>query len=120
MANEGVRGVVSNMRKKKSLLQKVNGLVRQARAPLYLHHFGPKKYTRWQHCKLWLLKEKTKSSWRDFLDDLARYFCKEIPERSTLIKFVKHLPFWLKNKLVSLSAGLDPAEFGAIDSTGLS
>jgi len=108
------------MKKKKSLLQKIDGLIRQARVPVYLHRFGPKTYTSWQHCKAWLLKEKLKCSWQDFIDDFAEYYLDEVPDRSTLIKFVKRLPMWLKNLIVSLSAGLEPAEYGAIDSTGLS
>ncbi|MBI2577110.1 hypothetical protein HYV84_07905 [Candidatus Woesearchaeota archaeon] len=66
------------------------------------------------------MKEKLKCSWQDFIDDFAAYYLNEVPDRSTLIKFVKRLPMWLKNTLVALSAGLEPAEFGAIDSTGLS
>lgn len=108
------------MKKKKSLLQKIDGLIRQARAPVYLHRFGPKTYTTWQHCKAWLLKEKLRCSWQDFIDDHASTYFDEVPDRSTLIKFVKRLPFWLKIKLTALSAGLAPAEYGAIDSTGLS
>lgn len=108
------------MKEKKSVLQKINEIVRQARVPLYLHHFGPKTYTSRQHCKAWLLKEKLKCSWDDFIVDYAPYFLDKVPEVSTLKRFVKRLPFWLKNKLVALSAGLDPAEYGAIDSTWLS
>ena len=108
------------MKKKKSLLQKINGLIRRARVPVYLHRFGPKKYTSLQHCKAWLLKEKLKCSWQDFIDDFAAYYLQKVPDRSTLIKFVKRLPMWLKNSLVALSAGLEPAVYGAIDSTGLS
>jgi transposase len=85
-----------------------------------LHHFGPKKYTSWQHCKAWILKELHHCSWDDFLDDHARKYFDKIPKKSTLIKFVKRLPMWIKNLLVSLSAGLAPADYGAIDSTGLS
>jgi len=33
------------MTHKKSLLQKINGLIRKARVPVYLHRFGPKKFT---------------------------------------------------------------------------
>lgn len=108
------------MKKKKSLNKKVDGLLRQARVPVYLHHFGPKKYTSIQHCKAWLLKEAHKCSWNDYIDDWASVELDVIPDCSTLKKFVKRLPMWLKNKLVSLSAGLEPAEYGAIDSTGLS
>lgn len=108
------------MGKKKSIVQKVDGIMRQARVPAYLHHFGPKTYKSRQHCKAWLLKEKHKCSWQEFIDDWADTYLDEVPDRSTLIKFVQRLPFWLKNKLVVLSAGIDPAEYGAIDSTGLS
>src|SRR3989338_1319428 len=108
------------MKDKKSLLQKINGVIRQARVPVYLHRFGPKTYTSWQHCKAWLLKERCKCSWQDFIDDHAPYYLKEIPDRSTLIKFVKRLPFWIKNALVKATAGDEPAAYGAMDSTGLS
>ena len=109
------------MKKKKSILQKINGLIRQARVPIYLHHYGPKKFTSIQHVKCWLLKEKIGCSWDDFIDDhICYYNVEKIPHVSTLKKFVKRLPFWIKNKLVALSAGLEPADFGAIDSTGLS
>jgi hypothetical protein len=109
------------MKKKKSLLQKINGLIRQARVPAYLHHFGPKKFTSIQHVKCWLLKEKLKCSWDDFMRDHIMYYGVHIiPEVSTLKKFVKRLPFWIKNTLTALSAGIEPADYGAIDSTGLS
>lgn len=109
------------MKKKRSLLQKINGLIRKARVPLYLHHFGPKKFTSIQHCKCWLLKEKLGCSWDDFIEDHIMYYgVEKIPDASTLKKFVKRLPFWLKNQLIALSAGIEPAEYGAIDSTGLS
>lgn len=108
------------MKKKSDLVKKINGLLRQARVPVYLHHFGPKTYKTLQHCKAWLLKEAHKCSWQDYIDDWASQELNKIPECSTLKKFVKRLPMWLKNKLVSISAGLEPAEYGAIDSTGLS
>jgi hypothetical protein len=109
------------MSKKKTLVEKINDLIKLVRVPKYLHHFGPKTYTTIQHVKCWLLKEKLKCSWDDFVDEHAIYYgVQNIPEVSTLKKFVKRLPFWIKNKLVSYSAGLEPADFGAIDSTGLS
>lgn len=95
-------------------------MIRNARVPVYLHRFGPKTYTTWQHCKAWLLKEKHKCSYQDFIDDFAPVYFDEVPDRSTLIKFVGRLPAWLKLRLTALSAGLDEAEYGAIDSTGLS
>ncbi|MFH1182189.1 MAG: hypothetical protein V1702_04480 [Candidatus Woesearchaeota archaeon] len=115
-------GVYPTMKKEKSLVQKLTDLIRQARVPAFLHHFGPKTYKSTQHVKCWLLKEKLKCSWDDFFEDHLIYYqiYDDPPEVSTLKKFVKRLPFWIKNKLVALSAGLEPAEFGAIDSTGLS
>ena len=110
------------MKKKKSLLQKFDALLRKVRVPRWLHHMGPKTYTSIQHCKAWLLKEKLKCSWDDFFDDHLSYYgiYDQMPEVSTLKKFVKRLPFWLKNMLIALSAGLESAEYGAMDSTGLS
>ena len=104
----------------KGLLKEIDALIRRARVPQYLHHFGPKTYTTRQHCKAWLLKGRLKCSWQELIDDWAPYFLPGVAERSTLIKFVKRLPFWLKNALVTHSAGSTPAVYGAIDATGLS
>ena len=108
------------MKKKKTIVNKINSLIRKARVPKYLHHFGPKKFTSRQHVKAWLLKEQHKCSWEDFFDDWAPLYFKVVPECTTLIKFVQRIPFWLKTKIISLTAGLEPAEYGSIDSTGLS
>lgn len=119
MAGRGWR-MSSTMGRKKTVLQKINGLILQARVPAYLHRFGPKKYTSIEHCRAWLSKEAHRCSWQDYLDDWAAGELSRVPERTTLIKFVKRLPAWLKAKLTTLSAGIEAAEFGAIDSTGLS
>ena len=106
------------MKKKRTLLQKINGLIR--RFPKFLHHFGPKKFTSWQHLKCLLLKEKLKCSYRKLFEFLPYFGVKKLPERTTLIKFAKRLPAELWNELLKLSANLDFCEIGAIDSTGLS
>lgn len=106
------------MRKKKSLLQKINGLIRKF--PKFLHHFGPKKFTSWQHLKCLLLKEKLKCSYRKLFEFLPYFNVKKLPERTTLIKFAGRLPVSLWNELLKLSAGLSFCEVGAIDSTGFS
>ena len=108
------------MKRKKTVVDKIDALIRKARVPKYLHHFGPKTYTSRQHVKAWLLKEQHKCSWEDFFDDWAPLYFKDVPECTTLIKFVQRIPFWLKSKIIALSAGLEPAEYGSIDSTGLS
>jgi len=108
------------MKKKKGIVNKIDGIIKQARVPKYIQHFGPKKFTSRQHAKAWLLKEQHKCSWEDFCDDWACEYFDKIPEYTTLIKFVQRLPFWLKDLLISLSAPLQEADYGAIDSTGLS
>lgn len=108
------------MVKKKSVIDKIDGLIQQARVPVYLHHFGPKKYTSIEHCKAWLLKEAHRCSWKDYIEDWAPKELSNIPDRSTLIKFVQRLPAWLKATLFRLSVKIEAAEYGAIDSTGLS
>src|SRR3989344_389499 len=108
------------MRKQTNILKKINGLIRKARVPVYLHRFGPKKYTSIEHCKAWLLKEAHRCSWQDFYDDFATLYFTRLPDLSTWKKFVKRLPAYLKHLLTSLAAGDTPAEYGAIDSTGLS
>ncbi len=108
------------MKQQSNILQKINGLIRHARVPVYLHHFGPKKYTSIEHCKAWLLKEAHRCSWQDFYDDFAPLYFSRLPEVSTWKKFVKRLPAWLKSRLTFLAAGQAPASYGAIDSTGLS
>ena len=108
------------MKKKKGVVNKIGEIIRQARVPRYLHHFGPKKFTTRQHVKAWLLKEQHKCSWEDFCEDWACDYFEEIPDYTTLIKFVQRLPFWLKNLIIALSASIKEADYGAIDSTGLS
>jgi len=106
------------MNKKRSILQKINYFVRKF--PKYFHHFGPKKFTSWQHIKCLLLKEKLQCSYPKLLELLPYFGVNKIPDRTTLIKFAKRLPLSFWNKLLKLSANLDFCEIGAIDSTGLS
>lgn len=106
------------MKKKRSILQKINDLVRKF--PRFLHHFGPKKFTSWQHLKCLLLKEKLACTYIRLLELLPYFGIKELPHRTTLIKFAKRLPIDLWTKLLTFSANLTCCEIGAIDSTGLS
>jgi transposase len=106
------------MNKKERLLQKLNGLVRKASVPRWLHHFGPKKFTTWQHLKCVFLKQKLKCSWRDLME-LLPYFGMKQPHFTTLIKFAARMPQRLWNLLLSWSAQADHCSIGAIDATGL-
>lgn len=106
------------MKKKKSLLQKLDGLLRKF--PKFLHHFGPKTYTARLHLKCLLLMEKLNCSFSKLYEFLHYFGVNHPPERSTLIKFRKRLPAELWDDLLKASAGLELCEMGAIDSTGFS
>jgi len=109
------------MRKKKTLIQKFNEIIRKARVPKYLHHMGPRTYTTRQHIKCLLLRQKLKCTYDELIDDYLPYFgIKNIPERTTLIKFAGRIPAYLWNKVLALSAEADECEIGAIDATGIS
>jgi len=108
------------MKKKRTILQKFNDLIRKARIPRWLHHFGPKKFTAWQHMKCLLLKEKLKCSYRRLLALLPYFNIKKIPHRSTLIKFSKRIPVWMWNLLLKSSIKEENCTYGAIDATGIS
>lgn len=106
---------------KKRLLKKLHKLITGSRVPRFLHHFGPKKYTTWQHLKCVFLKRKLKElSWRDSLELLPYFGITKIPHFTTLIKFAGRMPAYLWNLMLSWSAEVDRVEVGAIDATGLS
>lgn len=110
------------MKKKKRLIKKLNDLIRQSGVPRWLHHFGPKTYTSWQHLKAIFLKEKLKCSYKDLLEDFLPYFgiYSEFPDVSTLKKFAKRIPLLMWNMLLQWSAQVDYCLYGAIDATGIS
>ena len=109
------------MKKKKTLVQKINEIIRKSRVPKYLHHMGPKTYTTRQHLKCLLLRQKLKCTYEELINDYLPYFgVRNIPERTTLIKFSRRMPSYLWNKVLALSADIEECEVGAIDSTGIS
>lgn len=109
------------MKKKKTLLQKLNEIICKARVPKYLHHMGPKTYTTRQHVKCLLLRQKLKCTYQELIGDYSQYFgIEDVPDRSTLIKFAGRVPAYLWNRVLALSAKADECEIGAIDATGIS
>lgn len=111
------------MMKKRGLIKKLNGLVRKAWVPRYLHHMGPKKYTAWMHLKCVFLKEKLKDySWRTLVEDHLPYYFpgRQIPHFTTLQKFSKRMPMRFLKQILRWSAQVDEVEVGAIDGTGFS
>lgn len=111
----------TTMKKRKTLLKKLNSIVRKARVPKYINksNKGPKTYTARQHVKCLLLRQKHKCTYEELVDDYLPYYFDNIPERSTLIKFANRLPVYLWNKILSASAD-DDCNLAAIDSTGIS
>lgn len=107
------------MVKEKTLIQKLNYLLRRAKVPKWLHHFGPKKYTSWQHLKSLFLKEELKLSYRRLIPFLPYFGIHKIPKRSTLIKFSKRLSQTYKNLLLFWSGMVKTCSVGAIDATGI-
>lgn len=109
------------MGKKKTLIQKINEIIRKARVPKYLHHMGPKTYTTGQHMRCLLLRQKLKCTYEELIDEYLPYFgVKNIPERTTIIKFAGRVPIYLWNKVLALSAEAEECAIGAIDATGIS
>ncbi len=108
------------MRRKKSLVKKIYNLIRNARMPRFLHHFGPKTYTTWQHMLCLMLKELLQLSYERLIDILPYFGIKNVPHFTTLIKFAKRVPMELLTTLLSCSAKAEHCFVAAIDATGLS
>lgn len=110
------------MKKKTTIIQKLNSIIKKARVPKYLNknNKGPKTYTARQHVKCLLLRQKLKCRYDELVEDYLPYFgIKSIPERSTLIKFAHRMPVYLWNRVLTASAE-DECNLAAIDSTGIS
>jgi len=108
------------MTEQRTLIQKLTGLLRKARVPRFLHHFGPRKFTTWQHLKCVFLKERLKLDWRGLVELLPYFGIKKVPHFTTLIKFAKRMPAWLWTALLQWSSAVETCLVGAIDATGLS
>jgi len=115
-----VVGAYPTMKEKTKLLKKVYGLIRKARIPRFLHHFGPKKFTSWQHLKCLILKQILKCSFDTLISLLPFFGIRKIPKKSTLIKFTKRISAEILNKILSCSAEIKESKIGAIDATGFS
>ena len=105
------------MKDKNQLINKIKLLLNKAKAPKYLHRFGPKTYELWQHIFGLFVKSYCQLSYRS-----TAYFLKglgfSVAAKSTLQRYSAKLslPFWqtVFDKTVS-----NKSSIGAIDSTGL-
>ena len=105
------------MKDKTVLINKIKLLLNKAKAPKYLHRFGPKTYELWQHIFGLFVKSYCQISYRS-----TTYFLKclgfSVATKSTLQRYSAKLslPFWqtIFDETVS-----NKSSIGAIDSTGL-
>ena len=102
--------------KEGKLLEKIKRLLKRARIPRWLHHFGPKKYEFYQHCRALLVRELCKLSYRKaaaLLDGLGVI----VPTYSALAKIVKRIPPKLWNALFAATIQFKRTLVAAIDGT---
>lgn len=109
-----------NKKRKVKLVKKLYALFRKARIPKYLHHYGPKKYTSWKHLFIIFVQQRFKSGMQEALNILNDFGFTKLPDRTTLVKFVRRIPIWIWNLILKISAQIDKSELGAIDATGIS
>ena len=96
------------------LVKKVKGLLKRARLPEFLHHFGPKWYPLWMHFLCLLVKQACKLSYRRvcrFLRDLGF----DAPTYSALCKFVKRLTQQQLELLLRATIGFEKTVVAAVD-----
>ncbi len=105
------------MEKEKKLVNKVKRLIRKARIPRFLHHFGPKKYEFWQHSLAYIVKQECKLGYRR-VTRLMRGLGMEVPCHSALCMSFHKLPLELWQRL--LKATSCNAYIAAIDGSGMS
>jgi len=105
------------MSKENKLINKIKHLLSKAKAPKYLHHFGPKMYELWQHVFTLLVKAECQLSYRRttrFLRDLGF----KVATKSTLQRYSAKLllPFWQK---IFYGTIFKIGDIVSIDGTGL-
>jgi len=110
-------GTSSTMKQKNPLIQKVKHLLKNIKAPKYLHYFGPKMYELWQHVFALFIKSECQLSFRR-TSRLLRNIGFKVATKSTLQRYAKKLklPFWqsLFDKTIS-----KVSDIVSIDGTGL-
>jgi hypothetical protein len=105
------------MKNKVGLINKIKLLLNKAKAPKYLHRFGPKTYELWQHIFALFVKSYCQLSYRS-----TTYFLKQlgfrVATKSTLQRYTAKLslPFWQTVFNCTINS---TSPIGAIDSTGL-
>jgi len=107
---------VTNMKTTRNLQIKIKRLLQKLKFPLFLHHFGPKKYKLEDHISNLLIMQICRTSLRR-TQLIANLFGKKCPTYSALCKSRKRIPFELWQRLLKLTAGLSSGKV-AVDGTG--
>jgi hypothetical protein len=71
------------MKKEEKLVNKVKRLLRKAKFPRYLHHYGPKTYKFWQHAFALIAKAMFRLSYRR-TSNLLRLLGFNVASKSTI------------------------------------
>ena len=105
------------MKKEVKLINKVKHLLRKAKFPRYLHHYGPKKYEFWQHAFALLARAMFRLSYRRTTKILRKLGFK-VGCKSTLHYYARKIPARIWQVLLKATLGKG-VTIAAIDSTGL-
>jgi transposase len=106
------------MKKEEKLVNKVKRLLRKAKFPRYLHHYGPKTYKFWQHAFALIAKAMFRLSYRR-TSNLLRLLGFNVASKSTIHRYARKLPVGLWQKLLKATVD-NTVDISAIDGTGLS
>src|SRR3989344_9005674 len=101
---------------KGKLEKKVKTLLKRAKIPRWLHHFGPKKYEFWIHFLCLVVKQACKMSYRrisKFLREIGVDF--EIPTYFALCKCLKRLTVKQLELLLQATIQFKKTLVGAVD-----
>jgi transposase len=106
------------MEKKNKLINKIRCLVRRAKLPRWLHHFGPKKYEFWQHAVALIIKQECKLGYRR-VSRLLRWLNVDVPSYSAIAKMANRIPVSIWQVLLKMTAQ-NKLNLVAIDGSGMS
>lgn len=105
------------MKKEERLVNKIKCLLRRAKIPRFLHHYGPKKYEFYKHAFALIIKQECKLSFRR-VSKLFRSLGFVVPSYSALAKMLKRVPLSIWRLMLKMSNS-SKVDLAAIDSTGL-
>ena len=107
------------MKKEEKLINKVKRLLKRAKIPLWLHHFGPKKFQTYVLCLGLIVKQVFQLSYRRAANFLNEYYRINI-HFTTLQKAAKRLPRAIWQSLLAATIEGDYVYLAAADGTGFS